>query len=110
MVDNDIFNKSVLDDLVSDVPKLSKAPIELEKLKIEAQIKLARINQEIRFKELGEERTRREKEQNNFNLTKYIRLVPTFNEEDVDKYFQHFEKIASNLKWLIEAWPTLLQF
>ena len=109
MVDNDIFDKSVLDDLASDLPEISKAQIELEKLKIEAQIELARINQETRFKELEEERTRREKERNNFDLTKHIRLVPAFNEEDVDKYFQHFEKIASNLEWPIEAWPTLLQ-
>ena len=43
MVDNDIFDKSVLDDLMSDAPELSKAQIELEKLKIEAQIKLARL-------------------------------------------------------------------
>ena len=105
MVDNDIFDKS---DLASDLPELSKAQIELEKLKIEAQIELARINQETRFKELEEERTRREKERNNFDLTKHIRLVPAFN-EDVDKYFQHFEKIASNLEWPIEAWPALLQ-
>ena len=97
MVDNDIFDKSILDDLASDLPELSKAQIELEKLKIEAQIELARINQETRFKELEEERTRREKERNNFDLTKHIRLVPAFNEEDVDKYFHHFEKIASNL-------------
>ena len=27
----------------------------------------------------------------------------------MDKYFQHFEKIASNLEWPIEAWPTVLQ-
>ena len=91
------------------LPEFSKAQIELEKLKIEAQIELARINQETRFKELEKERSRREKERNNFDLTKHIRLVPAFNEEDVDKYFQHFEKIASNLEWPIEAWPTLLQ-
>ena len=72
MVDNDIFDKSVLDDLASDLPELSKAQIELEKLKIEAQIELARINQETRFKELEEERTRCEKERNNFDLTKHI--------------------------------------
>ena len=42
MVDNDIFDKSVLDDLASDLPEISKAQIELEKLKIEAQIELAK--------------------------------------------------------------------
>ena len=57
MVNNDIFNKSVLDDLVSDVPELSKAQTELEKFKIKTQIKLVKVNQEIHFKELEEECT-----------------------------------------------------
>ena len=33
-----------------------------------------------------------------FDVTKYIRLVPPFQEKEVDKYFLHFEKIAENLK------------
>lgn len=128
MVDNEVFDKSVLDSLVSEASELSKAQIELaklmvevevEKLKVEAkterlkievetQIKLVRINQETRVREIQEKRMRREEERNNFDLTKQIRLVPKFNEEDVDNYFQHFEKIASSLEWPIEAWPTLL--
>ena len=28
----------------------------------------------------------------NFEVTKYIKLVPPFQETDVDKYFLHFEK------------------
>ena len=37
MVDNDLFEEDVLNDLVTDTPKLSQAPLELEKAKIEAE-------------------------------------------------------------------------
>ena len=32
----------------------------------------------------------------NFDVTKHIRLVPPFQEKEVDKYFLHFEKVAEN--------------
>ena len=44
-----------------------------------------------------------------FDITKHIRLVPPFQEQDVDKYFLHFEKIAENLKWPKEHWALLIQ-
>ncbi|KAK3106188.1 hypothetical protein FSP39_014556 [Pinctada imbricata] len=44
-----------------------------------------------------------------FDAAKNIRLVPKFQEKSVDKYFPHFEKIAANLKWPRDFWPTLLQ-
>ena len=44
-----------------------------------------------------------------FDATKNIRLVPKFEEKEVDKYFLHFEKIANSLKWPKESWTLLLQ-
>ncbi len=44
-----------------------------------------------------------------FDITKHIRLVPPFQEQDVDKYFLHFEKVAKNLKWPKEHWALLIQ-
>ena len=44
-----------------------------------------------------------------FDATKNIRLVPKFQETEVDKYFLHFEKIAESLKWPKESWTLLLQ-
>ena len=44
-----------------------------------------------------------------FDVTKYIRLVPPFQEKEVDKYFLHFDKVAENLKWPKEHWTLLLQ-
>ena len=44
-----------------------------------------------------------------FDVTKHIRLVPPFQEKEVDKYFLYFEKVAENLKWPKEHWTLLLQ-
>ena len=45
----------------------------------------------------------------NFDVTKHIRLVPPFQEKEVDKYFLHFEKVGENLNWPKEHWTLLLQ-
>ena len=45
----------------------------------------------------------------NFDVTKHIRLVPPFQEKEVDKYFLHFEKVAENLNWPKEHWTLFLQ-
>ena len=44
-----------------------------------------------------------------FDVSKHIRLVPPFQEKEVDKYFVHFEKIATSLEWSKEVWTLLLQ-
>jgi hypothetical protein len=44
-----------------------------------------------------------------FVASREVRLVPPFDETEVDKYFQHFEKVAESLKWPKEFWPLLLQ-
>ena len=43
------------------------------------------------------------------DVGKHIRLVPPFQEVEVDKYFMHFEKIAASLKWPEDIWTVLLQ-
>ena len=42
-------------------------------------------------------------------MSKHIRLVPPFLDTEADKYFLHFEKIASSLEWLKVVWTLLLQ-
>ena len=44
-----------------------------------------------------------------FDVTKHIRLVPPFQEKEVDKYFLHVVKMAENLKWRKEHLTLLLQ-
>ena len=44
-----------------------------------------------------------------FDVAKHIKLVPPFKEKEVDQYFLHFEKIATNLNWPKDNWSMLLQ-
>ena len=38
-----------------------------------------------------------------------IRLVPPFQEKEVDKDFAHFEKVADSLNWPKDSYVLLLQ-
>ena len=44
-----------------------------------------------------------------FDVSRNIRLVPPFSEKEVDRYFTHFEMVATTLSWPREMWPLLLQ-
>ncbi|KAL0152923.1 hypothetical protein M9458_051752 [Cirrhinus mrigala] len=45
----------------------------------------------------------------NFDVAKYIKLVPPFREAEVDAYFIAFERIAEKLGWPKDMWGLLLQ-
>ena len=61
-----------------------------------------RLEFELQLKKLELEQSRSGHQGSNlnvsFDVTKHIRLVPLFQEQDVDKYFLHFKKVAENLK------------
>ena len=44
-----------------------------------------------------------------FDVSRQVRLVPQFHEQEVDKFFLHFEKVATNLHWPPESHTMLLQ-
>ena len=44
-----------------------------------------------------------------FDPDRNIRLVPPFQEKEVDRYFAHFEKVADSLNWPQDSWVQLLQ-
>ena len=114
------FNESVWEKLPPDPrevesDKVKLARIEAEKVMFEAESKERIEKERLEFEkfkfhaELQFKRDSDENHRNQFDLTKYVKLVPQFNESDVDKYFQHFEKIAKNLHWPENVWSTLLQ-
>lgn len=47
--------------------------------------------------------------QPDFDVGKYIKLVPPFRESEVDSYFVAFERVAAKLKWPKDMWALLLQ-
>ena len=44
-----------------------------------------------------------------FDSARNTKLVPPFQEKEVDKYFAHFEKVADSLSWPKDRWLLLLQ-
>ena len=98
--------------------EIERERLEHEKLKLEAEerieIEKEKLQFELKMKELELERKSKSKplpldSGKSFDVTKHIRLVPPFQEKEVDKYFLHFEKVAENLKWPREHWTLLLQ-
>ena len=91
---------------------------EMEREKLEQQesieIEKEKLHFELKMKELELEGKSKSKplpldSGKSFDVTKHNRLVPPFQEKEVDKYFLHFEKVAENLKWPREHWTLLLQ-
>ena len=85
--------------------------IEREEREKEREIEIRKLEMqtELELKKLETESRSRHSDSGSFDVTKFIRLVPPFQEKDVDQYFLHFEKIAENLKWPKEFWCLLLQ-
>ena len=44
-----------------------------------------------------------------FDVAKYARMVPPFEEEGVEKYLPHFEKLAQSMGWPRDKWSSLVQ-
>ena len=44
-----------------------------------------------------------------FDVIKNFQAVPSFQEDDVDMFFLHFEKLTTNLNWPKDHWTILLQ-
>ena len=72
----------------------AKERIEIEKEKLQFELKMKELELEgkSKSKPLSLDSGK------SFDVTKHIRLVPPFQEKEVDKYFLHFEKVAENLK------------
>ncbi len=44
-----------------------------------------------------------------FDVGRYLKLVPPFREAEVDSYFVAFERVAMKLRWPKDVWALLLQ-
>lgn len=77
--------------------------LELRKLEVDREIEIEKTKHGFQSNTNSSPKSER------FDAAKNMRLVPTFAEKAVDKYFPQFEKIAENLKWPRPIWPTMLQ-
>ena len=103
--------------------RMQKENLEMEEREKEKERQIQRERLEMKEKEKERQYNLRMKELemqdkvktkpldlgSHFDVTKHIRLVPPFQEKEVDKYFLHFEKVAENLKSPKEHWTLLLK-
>ena len=80
---------------------------EQEKAHLEAEKEAAARKHELKIASLGKHRP--SDKASTFDPARNIRLVPPFQEKEVDKYFAHFEKVAESFNWPKESWVLLLQ-
>ena len=80
---------------------------EQEKALLEAEKEAAAREHELKMASLGKHSPT--DKASAFDPARNIRLVPPFQEKEVDKYFAHFEKVADSLNWPKESWVLLLQ-
>ena len=80
---------------------------EKEKALLAAELEAAVREHELKMASLGKHAP--SDKASTFDPARNIRLVPPFQEKEVDKYFAHFEKVADSLNWPKESWVLLLQ-
>ena len=80
---------------------------EKEKALLAAELEAAAREHELKMASLGKHPP--SDKASVFDPARNIRLVPPFQEKEVDKYFAHFEKVADSLNWPKESWVLLLQ-
>ncbi|KAJ8033874.1 hypothetical protein HOLleu_24244 [Holothuria leucospilota] len=129
LVDEGVLPSTVLETAIT-VP--TDNTFELKRLEIE-------MNKEIRLKEMEREREEREERERRearehelrlkqlelgvikgsdpkigldtrgFDVSKHVKFVPKFQEDNVEKFFNHFEKLGEQLKWPRDKWSILIQ-
>lgn len=90
--------------------------MQMQKEEIEARLKEKQMEfeKEVRLKELEVKQSESfpsssDSDFKGFDVSKQVRLVPRFQESEVDKYFMHFEKVATTLGWPKGFWTLMLQ-
>ncbi|KAJ8023244.1 hypothetical protein HOLleu_35604 [Holothuria leucospilota] len=114
LVDESALPSTVLETAIT-VP--TDNTFELKRLEME-------MNKEIRLKEMERERQREEKAREHkfrlkqleigldtggFDVSKHVKFVPKYQEDNVEKFFNHFEKLGEQLKWPRDKWSILIQ-
>ena len=119
LVDEEIISE---DEAESDTSAVELKRLELRDKEKERETQLRLKEIEVRDRELAIQVKIKELEvaaastvspaprsSSDFDVSKHVRFVLPFQETEVDKYFLHFEKVASSLAWPKEVWTLLLQ-
>lgn len=85
-----------------------KAKVEVAQIEEQGKLDRAKLDLE-REKLKSAENQYQRKHEARFDISRCLKIMPRFNTEDVDVFFDAFEKIANELEWPEEKWPILVQ-
>ena len=106
--DEEIFSAEDLDRFpVTDKGQMSEMEFRLKMYELEREEK--ERERAFELEKLRMNQSMKSTKQNDFVPSREIRLVPPFDEVEIDKYFQHFEKVAVSLEWPKRYWSLMLQ-
>lgn len=91
---------------------IKEKEMEYDRERMQAQVHEHELEHRLALRKLEIEAQREgvtPSDPHSFDVTRHIRLVPPFVERDVEKYFPHFERVATNLNCPKTAWAFLLQ-
>ena len=117
LVDNEMLEEEAMEyvsiEEVSEAIKLKQMELQFEREKPEKEIQIRekemQLQKEIKETELEACIFIEKEKLQHFDVAKHIRFVPRFNENEVDKYFLLFEKVAKDLDWPLNKYTILLQ-
>ncbi|KAJ8048081.1 hypothetical protein HOLleu_00253 [Holothuria leucospilota] len=95
--------------------RLKEMEREREREEREMQMQKEKEEREMQMQKEKEEREmqmQREKEarEHEFRMKQlHVKFVPKFQEDNVEKFFNHFEKLGEQLKWPRDKWSILIQ-
>ena len=101
-------------DNVRKTPPRSPSPVDVPTKISDNEVRIKELELEMAKVELEREKLAANKHDHNvadrhFDVAKYARMVPPFQEEGVEKYFPHFEKLAQSMEWPRDKWSSLVQ-
>ena len=82
--------------------------LDFKEKELQIQLKIKELELKAKMTPVSKEPTAGSTNEN-FDFTRHVKLVPPFQEHEVDKFFLHFEKFATNLHWPSEVQAMLLQ-
>lgn len=114
----DIYGGNYTFEQVLQLKQIEQARLEkdreFEREKLELERMKAKMEYELKMREIelaGDSHQFRNgsRESNGFRVNDCYRSLPQFEETDVERFFQQFERVASELKWPQEYWTILVQ-
>ena len=95
------------------IEKLEKMRIEKEKKERQERERERQIQEREKERQFELEKLKLQQSSHpigqSFDVIKNFQAVPSFQKDDVDMFFLHFEKLAANLNWPKDYWTILLQ-